>query len=186
MKFSDIPYYNDPQDFINGNVKYPCNTQFMIYNPLEHRYYLTEQALEQYGIDVDRKYVSDSPNKRDEFIKKVSNKVYEYIEYVGGWKRYQILLYRIAKGYCRGYDPYSVRKQFQDALIYEAQWLIENGDSAKFSKQNIEKGIIEEKAPEETWMDTSDIATGVKRIVEILGLNKWFSIGQQVVLNDEY
>lgn len=186
MKFSDVPTYNDPQDFVNDNAKYPCNTQFMVYNPLVHQYFLTEKALEYYGIDVDRKYISDSPNKRQEFIEKVTNKVYEYIQYKCGWKRYQIILYRIAKGYCRGYNPYSMRKQFQDALIYEAKWLIENGDGAQFSKQNVEKGIVEEKAPEETWMDTSDIATGTKRIVKILGLDKWFSIGQQVVLNNEY
>ena len=63
MKFSDIPTYNDPVDFEDGTTTYPCNTQFMVYNPLQHKYFLTEEALNYFGIDVERKYVSDNPNK---------------------------------------------------------------------------------------------------------------------------
>ena len=84
MKLSDIPVYNDPDDFQEGEVKYPCSTQYMVYNPLEHKYFLTEEALEYYGIDVQRKYVSDSPDKTREFIEKVTKKVYDYIAYKSG------------------------------------------------------------------------------------------------------
>lgn len=39
MKKSDIPVYNDPEDFQNGeDVKYPCDTQYMEYNPLHTHY----------------------------------------------------------------------------------------------------------------------------------------------------
>ena len=86
MKFSDIPTYNDPVDFEDGTATYPCNTQFMVYNPLQHKYFLTEQALNYFGIDVERKYVSDNPNKTTEFIEKVTKKVYDYISYTNDWK----------------------------------------------------------------------------------------------------
>ena len=45
MKYSDIPNYTDPTDFLNNDNIYPCNTQHMVYNPLDHKYYLTELSL---------------------------------------------------------------------------------------------------------------------------------------------
>ena len=187
MKFSDIPTYNDPLDFDNGNNTYPCNTQFMIYNPLQHKYFLTEEALNYYGIDVERKYVSDSPNKINEFIEKCTKKIYDYIAYKSGWNCYQIQMYRIAKGYNRTYDSYEFRRQFQECLVSEARWLIENSDSASFSMENMEKGIIEAVKPEDEFMDTSDIAKEAKRTLNFLGLDRWFKIGQNMGINkDEY
>ena len=188
MQISDIPVYNDPIDFFNGtSVTYPCSTQYMEYNPYSHKYFLTEQALNYYGIDVNRKYVSDSLNKKREFIEKVSKKVYDYIAYKAGWKCYPTMQYRIAKSYGKMYGSYEFRKQFQEALVSEARYLITNGDSAEFSKENLERGIIEEKKPEQDWMDTSDISPETKRTLNFLGLDRWFSLYQTGVLNtNEY
>ena len=187
MRFSDIPTYNDPFDFENGENTFPCNTQYMVYNPLEHKYYLTEEALNYFGLDVDGKYVSDNPNKRDEFIKKVTKKIYDYIRYKAGRNCYEITMFRIAKGYCKTEDGYSCRNDFQECLVSEARYLLENGDSAEYSKENLEKGIIEEKKPEEIFMDTSDIAPEAKRTLNFLGFDRWFRVGQYWGLNkDEY
>jgi len=39
MKKVDIPYYNDPEDFEEENNLFPCDTQYMVYDPLLHRYF---------------------------------------------------------------------------------------------------------------------------------------------------
>lgn len=188
MKFSDIPVYNDPIDFMDdAEVKYPCNTQFMVYNPLEHKYFLTPEALAEYGIDVERKYVSDNPNKVKEFIDKVTKKVYDYIAYKSGWKVFNVLQYRIAQSLGKMYDKYEFRKQFEKALITQAQFLLDNGDGARYSVNNLENGTFERVKPEEDFMDTGDISPETKRSLNFMGLDRWFSIVQTGRLNtDEY
>lgn len=187
MNFNDIPTYNDPYDFENGNVTYPCNTEYMVYNPLVHKYYLTEQALNYYGIDVERKYISDNPNKMAEFIEKVTKKVYDYIRYKCGWNCFQIIMWRIAKSRSKTMGAYPLRKEFELALVSEAQFLLDNGDSAKYSKENLEKGVYEAIKPEDEFMDTSDISPETKRSLNFLGFDRWFMVGQYWGLNkDEY
>lgn len=79
MKKEDINQYYDPDGFEDGTATYPCDTQFMIYNPMLHRYHLTVEAFQNYGLDAERRYISDSPNKVKELIEKTSKKVYDYI-----------------------------------------------------------------------------------------------------------
>ncbi len=188
MRASEIPTYNDPTDFEDALVlKFPCNTQFMVYNPLQHKYFLTEEALYYYGIEVDRKYMSDNPNKTREFIEKVTKKVYDYIAYKSGWKLFQVQQYRIAKSTGKMYDKYEFRKQFESALVSQARYLLENGDSARFSINNLESGVFDRAKPEEKFMDTGDIAPETQRTLNFLGLDRWFSVVQYGRLNtDEY
>ena len=184
----DIPVNNAPVDFQEReDIKYPCDTQYMEYNPLEHKYFLTKEALDVYGIDVQRKYVSDSPDKTKEFIEKVTKKVYDYIAYKSGWKVFNVLQYRIAQSLGKMYDKYEFRKQFEKALVTQAQFLIDNGDSARFSMNNFESGVFNKVKPEEDFMDTGDISPETKRSLNFMGLDRWFSIVQYGRLNtDEY
>ena len=76
MRKEDVPYYFDDTDFVSGNNKYPCDTQYMVYNPMLHRYYLTPEGLNKYGIDAERMYASTNQNKVQELIEKTSKKVY--------------------------------------------------------------------------------------------------------------
>lgn len=187
MREVDVPNYIDPEDFENGNASYPCNTQWMIYKPLVHKYYLTEQAINYYGIDVERKYISDNPNKMEEFINLVTKKVYDYICYRCGWNCFATIMYRIAKGYVKNIDQYTARKEFENALVSEAKFLIDNGDSARYAKENLEKGIYEVGKPEDKFFDTSDIAPETKRALHFLGFDRWFSLVQTRRFNtDEY
>ena len=97
------------------------------------------------------------------------------------------IMYRIAKGLVKNLDKYAVRKEFEKALVSEAQYLIENGDSAKFAKEDLEKAIYETSKPEDKFMDTSDIAPETKRTLNFLGFDRWFSLVQIRRLNkDEY
>lgn len=185
MKQVNVPYYTQ-QQIENGEVTYPFSSDFMEYHGMEHKYYLTEKALNYYGIDVERRYISTSNNKVAEFLDKVTQKVYNYIQYKSGWKNFTVQMYRIAKGQAKPYnDPYTYRKEFERALVEQAKFLIENGDSARYSAYNMEQGERQPLKPEETFMQDSDIATETKRILEFLGLTRWFTLGQMSVLNQE-
>lgn len=184
MKLSDIPNYNDPSDFFDDDNKYPCNTQYMVYNPLDHKYYLTEETLNYYGLDVERRFVSNEPNKKRAFIELVTKKVYDYIAYKSGWKCFMMQQYRIATSKGKMFGKYQYRKEFQNALISQAKYLLENGDSAKFSITNLESGVFDRVPPEEDVMDTGDIAPETKRTLSFLGLDRWFTVSQFVRIND--
>lgn len=184
MKLSDIPKYNDPIDFMNDDNEYPCNTQYMVYNPLDHKYYLTEEALNYYGIDVARKFVGDEPNKVRSFIELVTKKVYDYIAYKSGWKCFMLQQYRIATAKVKMFGKYQCRKEFQNALVSQAKYLLENGDSAKFSITNLESGVFDRVKPEEEVMDTGDISPETKRTLSFMGLDRWFTVSQFVRINE--
>lgn len=85
-------FFNDPEGFANGSALFPCNTQFMRYEPLLHRYFLTPQALEHYGVDTS----GLNADEIRQFIEKISKKVYGTVFYKSGHRNYQIMLYRIA------------------------------------------------------------------------------------------
>ena len=184
MKISDVPFYNDPIDFESGDNKYPCSTQYMTYNPLLHKYFLTPECLTLNGIDVERKYISDAPNKMEHFINLVTKKVYDYIQYKAGWKNFQVMRYRIAICPKQIYqDPYTFRKQFEEVLILQAKWLIDNGDAAQYSAYNFEGGMQNGIKPEDEYRLNADISPEVIRALDFMGLTKWFNYQRVVYLD---
>ena len=188
MKKSDVPVYNDPVDFENGDNKYPCSTQFMTYDPMQHKYFLTAECLTLNGVDVQRRYISDSPNKMQEFIRLVTDTVYDYIQYKAGWKTFQVMLYRIATVPRQIYqDPYTFRKQFEEALIIQAQYIIDNGITTKYSAFDLSKGKSAGVAPEDDYRDNSYISPRTIYKLDFMGLTRWFMLPQFVRLDtDKY
>ena len=182
MRKQDVPYYDDPTGFENGGNKYPCDTQYMVYNPMLHRYYLTPDALNKYGIDAERMYASSNPNKIQELIEKTSKKVYDYIQYKAGVKCYPLMMYRIATAPAVIYpDQYYMRKQFEEALADQARFICENGDSARYSLVNMVDGQVMQK--DDGLRDTSDMSKETMRTLETLNLTKWFTVSQNVILD---
>lgn len=182
MKKEDIPFYNDPEDFENGvAIKYPCNTQYMVYNPMLHRYFLTQEALIHNGIDVSE----FSNNTLNDFLQKVSKKVYDYIFFKSGFRLYQVMMYRIATAPPTIYpDQYYMRKQFEEALIYEAKFLIQNGDPAEVSLFNLEKN--ESVNDNMSNDDTRDMSQETIRTLDTLNLTRWFAISKFRLDLDKY
>lgn len=184
MTKDQVPVYKDPIDFENGVNSYPCSTQFMVYDPLQHKYFLTEEALNLHGVDVERRYISNSPNKMKEFIKLVTDTVYDYIQYKAGWKNFQVMLYRIAVAPRQIYqDPYTFRKQFEEVLLIQAQYLIENGVSSNYSAVNLVKGKPKAEAPENEYRDNSSVSPRAINKLDFMGLTRWFSLQQFVRLD---
>lgn len=178
MKRADIPTYEDPIDFEErDDIKYPCDTQYMIYDPLTHRYFLTQEGLNYYNIDAERKYISDSPDKVNELIQKTTKKVYDTIQYKVGRRLYPTMQYRIATAPKTLYtEQYYMRKQFESALVDEARWLVENGDAARFSRVSMENEAVQMPLkPEDQMRDLSDISPECLRTLESLGLTRWFN-----------
>jgi len=178
MRKSDVPFYNDPDDFAEDSPKYPnkfpCDTQYMEYNPLLHRYFLNEAGLSHYNIDT-RKYITDSPDPVRELIQKTSKKVYDYIQYKAGRTCYHIQMYRIATAPKTIYpDQYFMRKQFEEALADQARWLVDNSDSARYSTASVEGDEAMPMKPEDIVRDVSDMAKETIRTLETLGLLRWF------------
>ena len=184
MKLSDVPFYSDPSDFEEGNNTYPCSTQFMTYDPMQHKYFLTEEALVLHGIDVERQYISNSPNKMQDFIKLVTDTVYDYIQYKAGWKTFQVMLYRITTVPRQIYqDPYTFRKQFEEALLIQAQYLIDNSVSRNYSGLDLSFGKPDGKAPSEKYRGNYDVSDRTADKLEFMGLTRWFSIPNYIRLD---
>ena len=183
MKQIDVPTYNDPTDFGGDNIQYPCSTQYMYYNGLEHKYYLTREGLAYYGLDVENKYISDNPNKVQEFLTLVTKKVYDYVRWAAGYNNAQTQIYRIAIAKTGAYsgDQYAFRKDFEEALVYEARWLLENGDTARCLDADNKQTNI---PPEQKQMDTTDISPETIRTLTYLGLNRWYTLCQWYNLDD--
>lgn len=178
MKKSDIPFYNDPHGFESGEVKYPCDTEFMVYNPLVHKYFLTREGLAFYGIEAERKYISSNPNKVEELIMLTTKKIYDTIQYLVGAKNYEVILYRIAVT-PQGVDKYAFRKDFENVLVSQAKHIIEMGDSARYG-YNDEAGKV---APEGQWRNLNDISQEALRSLDAMGLTRSFIIGAMVPLD---
>ncbi len=130
MKKSDIPTYTDPDDFsdLGGRAKFPCSTEYMIYDPLMHRYYLTEQALENSGIDATMCGNSVVKGNSTDFISEVTADVYGVIMRLAPFN-YRYHCAQIAQSRSLQFgDRYTTRKQFEKALLYQAQYKLLNVD----------------------------------------------------------
>lgn len=136
-----IPIVTDPDSFETGQaISFPCSTQYMRYNGLLHKYYLTLEALQKYGIDVEDSYISSSPERVNRFIEEVTEDVYGVIMKLAPFN-YQFNSYLIAQSITRQYpDKYTARKQFERALIYQAEYKIINIDVRDINGIDIENG----------------------------------------------
>ena len=141
MKQSSVNTFLDPDDWNDDEITitYPCNTKNMTYNALERKYYLTPEALEEYGVDVERKYVAKTNNKVKELIENTTKRVYQFINFMSGNLNYGIMLWRIAtsKVLNMGETQYAVRKNFEKLLIEQAIYRCEYGDSTNAGRYDI-------------------------------------------------
>ncbi|MDE6597596.1 MAG: hypothetical protein K2K60_03045 [Clostridia bacterium] len=184
MTEKDVPLYLDPKGFVSNDNKYPCSTQYMVYDPMQHKYFLTEKCLNFHGIDVERRYISCSPNKIKEFIELVTDTVYDYIQYKVGLKNFQVMLYRIAVAPEQIYlDPYTFRKQFEKVLIIQAKYIIDNGVISNYSAYDLAHGIPDGKKPEDEFRDNLMVAPRAINKLESMGLTSWFSLAPFINLD---
>jgi hypothetical protein len=136
MKQKDIPTYIDPDDFeLLIAVKYPCSTQYMIYRALTARYYLTVEALQNYGIDVDTLNTPVS-----QFIEEITDDLYGVMARLAPYN-YQYNCYLAAQSRSLQFrDKYAARKQFEKALICQAQYKTINIDVRNLNGIDLENG----------------------------------------------
>lgn len=142
MTKKDIQTYIDPDDFetLGSSAKYPCSTERMKYNPLTHKYYLTAEALLSIGVDPEMHYMSNSPNKTEEFIEEVSEDVYGAIMHLAPFNfQYHCAQIAMARSF-QFRDKYSARKQFEKALLYQAKYKSQNADVREINGVDIEGG----------------------------------------------
>lgn len=127
----------DPEDFMidGAQISYPVSTQYMTYNPLTHRYYLTVESLEVNNIDYES--YSDAVNKADDFIKEVTNDLYDLILDIAPFN-YEYNTFLIASSRSYHFDHYTARKMFEDALIAQARYKMDNLDVRRVNGVDLE------------------------------------------------
>ncbi len=137
MKQSDIPIYNDPDDFktLGDTAKYPCSTQYMTYDTLVSRYYLTVEKLEDYGIQM---YAPQNPKQLSQFIEELSDDIYGVMARLAPFNfKYNCWLVAQARS-LRFPRRYAARKEFEKALLYQAQYKMKNFDVRDFNGIDID------------------------------------------------
>lgn len=137
MKQSDIPIYNDPDDFktLGDSAKYPCSTQYMIYDTMISRYFLTVDKLEDYGIKV---YAGHNPKQLLEFIEELSDDLYGVIARLAPFN-YEYSCWLIAQSRSLRFPRrYAARKEFEKALLFQAQYKVKNFDVRDFNGIDID------------------------------------------------
>ena len=184
--------YNDPTDFERGEDTYgnpllfPCNTQYMTYVPMLHRYRLTENGLVQNGIKFTSYMGDDNLNN---FLDKVSKKIYDIIyQFVKDQQVYRVQLYRIATAPTVIYpSQYYMRKEFEKVLIEQARFMLMNGgDVTQISRAFLDRDgklHLHTIDRNDGSIDVSDISPESLRTLETLGLLRWFQIPQFVHLD---
>ncbi len=113
-----IPFY----DAIPNDAKYPCDTARMRYDKDDHRYYLTDEAIEYYGIDCEQREIR-------KLIRIATDHIYSYIAIMAQTK-YNLMCYRIAKSlFGRVKTAKEGRLEFERMLVKQAEFINEFGDA---------------------------------------------------------
>ncbi len=121
-----IPFY----DTIPGDAQYPCDTERMRYDKEDHRYYLTDAAIEYYGIDCEQREI-----KR--LIRTATDHIYSYIRVMAQTK-YNLMCYRIAKSlFGRVKTAREGRLEFERMLVRQAEYINEFGDAKRAPKMTV-------------------------------------------------
>lgn len=115
-----VPTYTEEQLQNLPQLVFPYSDKYMVYDKRTHQYFLTNEALIEYGIDIDQ---NESPNKIKTFIRDVTNAVYSAIKIKAGNINYPKMMYRIAKGYgVPSLSQYDFRNQFLfDVMLIQAR-----------------------------------------------------------------
>lgn len=132
MKQSDVKIYKDPDDFetLGNAIKYPCSTQYMEYRAMVSRYFLTTQALEEYGIRIE---TTHNPKALEQFIEEITDDIYDVMARLAPFN-FQYNSYLVAQSLSAKFpNRYAARKQFEKALIYQAQYRMKNFDVRDFN-----------------------------------------------------
>lgn len=169
MKPEQIPYYTDEglKD-LRQSARYPCNTDYMTYDVYMHRYKLTNDALLAFGIDAEANYDSNAPSKIEHFIDEVTEDVYGIIDFFAPFNiEYNYcLVAQSQSGQIK--DRYTARKQFELALLYQAEYKLKNTDVRDFNGINTETGT--NISPKALRKENRHIAPRTLDILDKLGL----------------
>lgn len=142
MNQANIPTYSDPDSFssLGPAAKYPCSTQYMEYRTMVSRYFLTIQTLEKYGIDAHSLNGPNSPKALQQFAEEVTEDLYGVILDLAPFN-YRYSSFLIAQSRSLSFPAqYAARKQFERALIYQAQYKLKNLDVRDINGIDLEGG----------------------------------------------
>ena len=128
-----IPFYDE----IPSNAQYPCDTERLRYDKSDHRYYLTDAALEYYGVLCDAQ-------EAKRLIRTATDHVYSYIA-IMALTKYNLMSYRLAKSlFGRVKTPREGRLELERMLVKQAEYINDFGDAKRAPKMivNSESGRL--------------------------------------------
>lgn len=121
-----IPFYDE----IPSSAQYPCDTERMRYDKEDHRYYLTDAAIEYYGINCEQREIK-------KLIRTATDHIYSYIRVMAQTK-YNLMCYRIAKSlFGRVKTAREGRLEVERMLVRQAEFINEFGDAKHTPKMTV-------------------------------------------------
>lgn len=151
-KFYKAPEYSEAEimELEEKDMHFPFSSKYMRYDGVTQQYVPTEELLLKNGIDLHgflRSIGRDTPTNYNNELEYISDQIYAYIAKCSGSST-QTLKCLIAKGLRRGLSPFRFRVQFQDILVKQANFYVNNDDLTKTSgvdveqKQWLNKGVL--------------------------------------------
>jgi hypothetical protein len=141
MNESEITTYTEVQlRQLRAAAKYPCDTDRMTYDVYLHRYTVKQSALLAFGVNVETDYETSAPDKWSMFINEISEDLYGAMGHIAPFNfQYNSML--VAQSLCIKYpDKYTARQRFEQALLYQGKYKIENIDVRDINGVDVEAG----------------------------------------------
>lgn len=173
------PFYTEEQ-IENGEYTFPFSSDKAEYLGEFHQYQLTRKYFEARDINLEERIEGDSPNKIENFLRRLRIKFYAYI-YTHNKSTRDQLNFLIAKRGLRGFDMLEYRETFLEAMFIEGEYLLDNGDISAIS--GVDLDTMQNMSADVIRRQDRDMSPTAINMLLTLGLNyygryKWLPQGK--------
>lgn len=170
MATYSAPTYTQSQlsQLSENEITYPYSDEYMVYDGLKHQYRLTRKLFEERGRNLMVEIAGNKPDKINNFLNAVQNKVYTHIYTTNKSTRNQ-LNYLIAKRGLQTMDMDEYRQTFEDMMFLEGCYLLDNGDITTIS--GVDFDIMQNMSIDVMRKQDRDWSKDAIGLLSVLGLN---------------
>lgn len=165
MKFYEAPYYDLD---VEENPHFPFSDKDATYIGIDHQYELTSAYFYERGRNLEVEVEGTAPDRVKHFLREVRLKVYNWI-YTHNKSTRDQLNYMIAVRGLTGYDKYSYRQAFLEAMFVEGCYLLDNGDISGVS--GVDFDTMQNMSVDVMRNQDRDMHKDAIRLLQSLGLN---------------
>lgn len=170
MTIYQAPFYSeeDKERLEIEQMHFPFSDKDATYFGLEHQYELTSAYFQERGRNLEIEIEGNDPEKVKHFLKALRTKLYAYI-YTHNKSTIPQLNYMIAVKGLYGYDMYSYRQTFLEAMFIEGCYLLDNGDISSIS--GVDFDTMQNMSEDVMRNQDRDMHKDCIRLLNTLGLN---------------